>query len=233
MRDTTVGKVFVSYRRHSPYAFGVVGLTEQLAQYFGRDRVFIDTCLTPGERFPDQLKAQLTASDVIIAVIHDSWVADFAVERRMDWVQYELSTALRDKKTVIPVLLEQAPQPQYDQVPKNVADITQIQSIRLRSAHYAADLAMLTAKIAQTPAAPEVTLAVADSAGDQPTRPGLRLALRAAGWGAVFAGLPLLFTFGLGLPLRQTLMAAALVTVLLMAALIFGAVVAAATGRGD
>jgi TIR domain-containing protein len=223
-----VGKLFVSYRRNSPYAFGVVGLVEQLAQYFGPDRVFIDTRLTPGERFPDQLKAQLAASDVVIAVIHDSWVADFAVERRMDWVQYELATALRDKKTVIPVLLEQTPQPQYDQVPKSVADITQIQSIRLRSAHYAADLAILTAKIAQTPAAPEVALAVADPAGDQPTRPSLRLALRAAGWGAVFAGIPLLSTFERGQPLWQTLMTAASVTLLLMAALTFGAVVAAA-----
>lgn len=223
-----MGKVFVSYRRHPAYTLVVVGLAERLAQYLGRDRVFIDTRLTPGERYPDELKAELTASDVVVAVVHDSWVADFAVERRRDWVRYELSTALRDGKTVIPVLLEQAPQPKYELVPPDVAQVTLLQSTPLRSAHYETDLARLAATIERTPAAPEVALAVADPAGDQPVRPGLRLALRAAGWGAVLAGLPLLSSLGLDLPVWLTLMTAASATVLLMAALTVGAVLVAA-----
>lgn len=205
----------------------MVGLAERLGRHFGPDRVFIDTRLAPGERYPDELKAELAASDVVLAVVHDGWVADFAVERRMDWVRYELSTALRDGKTVLPVLLEQAPQPRHDEVPPDVAEVTLRQSVPLRSAHHEADLATLTARIEQTPAAPEVALAVADPAGDQPTRPRLRLALQAAGWGVVFAGLPLLSSPGLDLPLWQALMTTASLVVLMIAALAVFAVLLA------
>ncbi|MGH4026302.1 MAG: TIR domain-containing protein [Pseudonocardiaceae bacterium] len=96
-----MGKVFVSYRRQGGHALAVVGLAERLAQHIGRDRVFIDTRLAPGERYPDELKAELAASDVVLAVVHDGWVEAFTVERWRDWVQYELSTALREGKTVI------------------------------------------------------------------------------------------------------------------------------------
>ena len=181
-----MGKVFVSYRRQGAHALAVVGLAERLAQYFGRDRVFIDTHLTPGEQYPDELKVELAASDVVLAVVHDGWVADFAVKRRMDWVRYELSTALRDGKTVLPVLLEQAPQPEYDQVPPDVAKVTLFQSTPLRSTHYEADLVMLAATIERTPAAPAVVLAVAGPAGGPPPPPGPRGVTsppgRACGW---------------------------------------------------
>ncbi|MGH3940929.1 MAG: TIR domain-containing protein [Pseudonocardiaceae bacterium] len=224
-----MGKVFVSYRRQGAHALAVVGLAERLAQHFGRDRVFIDTRLTPGERYPAELKAELAASDVVVAVVHDGWVADFAVERRMDWVEYELETALHDGKTVIPVLLEQASQPEFTQVPQKIAEVTLIQSTPLRSAHYEADLAMLAATIERTPAAPEAALTIADPTGDQPPRPGLRLALRAASWGTVFAGLPVLLISQLGHPVWQTLMMAALLTCLEMAFLTLSGVLIAAT----
>ncbi|SDD11947.1 toll/interleukin-1 receptor domain-containing protein [Actinokineospora iranica] len=214
-----MGTIFVSYRRHDPYALAVAGLVARLAQRFGPDRVFVDTGLTPGERYPDELKAALAASDVVVAVIHDGWVADFAVERRMDWVAYELSTALSTGKTVIPVLLGQARQPEYHQVPPEIAEVTLRQSILLRQADYEAGLARLTASIEKTPAAPEVAVAVADPAGDQPARPRLVLALQATGWGAVFTLFPLLLAFELDWPVWQKLLTTAYVLTLVTAAL--------------
>jgi hypothetical protein len=99
-----VGKIFVSYRRHPSHALVVAGLVAQLRGHLGAERVFIDNDLPPGERYPDELRAELDASDVVVAVLHDRWAADFAADRRMDWVRYELSIALRHGKTIFPVV---------------------------------------------------------------------------------------------------------------------------------
>jgi TIR domain len=212
-----VGKIFVSYRRRGAHALAVAGLAARLAQHFGRDRVFIDTRLVPGGQYPEELESELAASDVVIAAIHDGWVADFAEKRRLDWVRHELSTALRMKKTVIPVLLEPAVQPNYDQVPSDVARVTLVSSTPLRLAHYDADLATLVAAVERTAAAPDVPLAVADPEGDEP-RPRRRLMLLGAIWGAALGGLALFSATALG-PIWQTLMIAAYATVLMAAAL--------------
>jgi hypothetical protein len=215
----TVGTVFVSYRRRGTHTLAAAGLAERLGQRFGRERVFIDTGLAPGERYPDELKARLAASDVVLAVIDDRWVADFAVERRTDWVRLELSTALRDGKTVIPVLLEGTPQPEYGQVPPDVAEVTLLESAPLRSDHYESDLDALAAAIARTAAAPDVPLATADPAGDRPARPGPRWALRVAAWALVFGVLSLRLADDQDRQGWQVLITAAVVLLMPMACL--------------
>jgi hypothetical protein len=213
-----VGKVFVSYRRRGAHALAVAGLAARLAQHLGRDRVFIDTRLVPGGQYPDELESELAESDVVIAAIHDGWVAEFAVKRRLDWVRHELATALRKGKTVIPVLLEPAAQPGYDQVPADVARVTLLSSTPLRLAHYESDLATLVAAVERTPAVPDVPLAVADPAGDEP-RPRRRLMLLGAFLGTALGGLALFSATALGRPVWQTFMIAAYATVLMAAAL--------------
>ncbi len=226
-----MGKIFVSYRRQNPHPLAIELLADLLRKHFGSDQVFIDSELAPGERYPDELRAELAASDVVLAVIHDEWLDDFDVERRMDWVRFELSTALRDMKTVLPVLLEGATQPAYDRLPADVAEIAMLESTPLRSAEYQADIAKLTAAIERTPAAPDVALAVADPTGDQPARPGRSLALRVAAFAVLFAGIAMLHASGLGMPAWQTFVSAAYVLLFPLAGLALGTVVLAAAQR--
>ena len=201
-----MGTVFVSYRRLGTHALAAAGLAGRLAQQFGRDQVFIDTQLTPGEHYPDELKAELAASDVVIAVIDESWVTTFDVDRRTDWVRYELSTALRDGKTVIPVLLEQARQPEHDHLPPDIAAVALLESARLRSAHYENDITALFAVLARTPAAPAPPLATANPAGDRRRAPQW---LRVTIWAIVVSVLALQLMIDSGEPAWRMLLMAA------------------------
>lgn len=227
-----MGKIFVSYRRQSPHPLAIELLADLMRKHFGGDQVFIDSELAPGERYPDELRAELAASDVVLAVIHDEWLDDFDVERRMDWVRFELSTALRDMKTVIPVLLEGATQPAYDRLPADVAEIAMLESTPLRSTEYQADIAKLTAAIERTPAAPDVDLAVADPTGDQPANPGRSMLSRVVAFAVLFGAIALWHAAGLDLPGWQTLVSAAYAIVVFpLAGLTFATLVMAALQR--
>jgi hypothetical protein len=83
----------------------------------------------------------------------------------------------------------------------------------------------------QTPAPPEVPLAVADLKGDVPDRPLLRLAMHVLGFGALFAALTLPLAAELGQPIWQTLMSAGFYTLLPMTALAVVIIPLAATRR--
>lgn len=213
-----MGTVFVSYRRAG--APGVaVAIADRLALHFGRDQVFIDTRLPVGERYPDELENELAASAVVVAVIHDGWAADFTAERHKDWVRHELRTALRDGKTVIPVLLAPARNPEHGEVPADIAEVTLAQSTVIRFTHYDSDIAELIAAIERTGAAGEVPTAVADPTGDLPSRPRLLLALRATASGLVFAGLPLLLALTPPTPAWLAFATAGWVTTVVLAVL--------------
>jgi len=214
-----VGKIFVSYRRDDSRALAVAGLVAQLRGHLGEDRVFIDNDLPPGERYPDELRAELDASDVVVAVIHHRWATDFAADRPTDWVRYELSTALRQGKAVFPVLLQGAPQPRRGDVPADVAEVTSLQSTPLRSASYEEDIATLAAAIDIASAPPDLALTVADRTADQPRLPWRTTALRATCWGVLFAVLALRLATAPGRPTWQALMTAAYITLLPMIAI--------------
>src|SRR5439155_888970 len=70
-----------------------------------------DRDLRAGERWPDRLKQEVLARDVLLAVIGDKWLtaADNAGRRRLDdrqdWVRQEVSTALKEGKRVIVLLV--------------------------------------------------------------------------------------------------------------------------------
>ncbi|MGX7824374.1 TIR domain-containing protein [Actinokineospora sp. 24-640] len=184
-----MGTVFVSYRRAGALV-EAAAIANSLALHFGHDQVFIDTRLSVGDRYPDELEDALAASAVVVAVIHDGWVGDFTAERHKDWVHHELLTALREGKTVIPVLLVPARNPEYGEVPADIAAVTLIQSTVLRFTHYPSDIAELITAVERTGAAGEVPVTVAEPTGDLPSRPRLRLALSAMAAGLVFGGLP-------------------------------------------
>lgn len=133
--------IFINYRK-GLHSIAVSALAERLAQHFGSDAVFYDVRLTSGSRYPDELRLRLNACDVLVALIHASWVRDLADRRdqRLDWVEYEISNALADGKQVIPVLLDQAEPPTPDQLPSSIAELALRQMLRLRATHFTNDL---------------------------------------------------------------------------------------------
>lgn len=212
-KAATGATVFISYRRIGA-RMPAVALAFHLRARFGDSSVFIDTSLTPGERYPEELEGALAASEVVVAVVHDGWVTDLSAERHKDWVHHELSTAFRTRKAVIPVLLDDAAQPTAEQLPADIVDLALIQATSLRSAHYGEDLARLVTTVERKTSI-EVPLAVADPAADVPARPGLRLLLSAAAWGGFFAALPAITIFE-DIPMSPSALAAVMAVVLVL-----------------
>ncbi|HEU5474848.1 MAG TPA: toll/interleukin-1 receptor domain-containing protein [Actinophytocola sp.] len=134
-----MGGIFISYR-NGTHSVAVGALADRLRHYFGRGQVFCDTQMTPGTRYPDELRARLLDSNALVAVIHDGWTDEFDRPRDTDWVRYEIATALEKRIPVVPVLLEQADPPRRDQLPEDIAELTVRQAARLRGAEFPADV---------------------------------------------------------------------------------------------
>ncbi|HEX6352530.1 TIR domain-containing protein [Actinophytocola sp.] len=138
--------IFVNYRR-GEHSVAVAALVEMLAHHFGRDEVFLDVGIPSGERYPQEIEERLHGCDVLVSVIHNGWAATFGQPRRKDWVRYEIRTALRKNTTVIPVVLEDAAIPAWEQLPEDIADILLLQSATLRSAEFRGDVDNLIRRI--------------------------------------------------------------------------------------
>src|SRR5262245_2551501 len=103
------GKIFINYRRDD--SNGMAGrLHDRLAQTFGPDNIFMDVDNIPvGEDFVAYLNSQVTACNVVLAVIGRSWLKakDKRGQRRLnqpdDWVAIELAAALTRNIPVIPI----------------------------------------------------------------------------------------------------------------------------------
>lgn len=138
--------IFVNYRR-GDHSVAVAALTEMLAHHFGHDEVFLDVDIPSGERYPQEIDERLHGCDVLVSVIHDGWAATFDTPRKKDWVHYEIATALKKCITVIPVLLEDAAQPTWEQLPPDIAGLSLFQNARVRSTEFRTDVDQLIRRL--------------------------------------------------------------------------------------
>jgi len=138
--------IFVNYRSGA-HSIAVSALAERLGRHFGPDQVFFDAHLPSGSRYPDELRKRLDGCDLLVAVIHDGWVDELARpdDTPMDWVKFEITTALAAGKKVIPLLLEQVEPPRPEQLPESMAELGLRQGARLRAKHYSSAVRDLVA----------------------------------------------------------------------------------------
>src|SRR5260221_293052 len=93
--------IFINYRRDD--APGVAGrLFDHLSPKFSRRNIFMDVdAMKPGLDFVEQLDAQVSRCDVLLAVIGPHWLdaKDQKGQRRLhgdhDYVRIELASALK------------------------------------------------------------------------------------------------------------------------------------------
>jgi len=140
-----MGQIFISYRREE--TAGHAGrLEEALEAHFGAEQIFRDVeDLTPGLPFPDALDRRLDQASVVLVLIGSRWLApDHEGMRRLDrdddYVRLEVSRALEGGKPVVPVLIDDVPMPQVEQLPEVLAALAQRQAVRLTDAGWRDDV---------------------------------------------------------------------------------------------
>src|SRR5215471_5750872 len=149
------GKIFINYRRGDDP--GNTGrLFDQLEGVFARDRLFMDVdSIPPGRNFVRFLEQQVAQCDVLLAVIGKNWIdaRDEQGVRRLDkaddFVRIEITSALKQDKLVIPVLVQEAQMPKPDELPEAIRPLARRNAVRLTHERFRTDTQGLVTAIKQ------------------------------------------------------------------------------------
>ena len=123
-------KIFISYRRADSRK-DAGRIYDRLVEAFGKDNIFKDVDSIPlGKDFRGVLGEAVAQCDVQLAIIGRQWlnIVDEQGQRRLenpsDFVRIEIESALqRNGCLVIPVLVDNAPMPQTDDLPPQLHDL--------------------------------------------------------------------------------------------------------------
>ncbi len=151
-----VGGIFINYRRSD--APGVAGrLFDHLAKEFPRHDLFIDVdAMKPGLDFVEQLDAQVSRCELLLAIIGPHWLTAVNEKGRRrldddnDYVRIELASALKRNIPVIPVLVEGVTMPSENDLPADLKPLARRQALELRHTRFAADADAIAAVLKNT-----------------------------------------------------------------------------------
>jgi uncharacterized protein YjbI with pentapeptide repeats len=141
--------IFISYRREE--SAGHAGrIADGLGAHFGKDRVFQDIdSIEPSLDFAEAIKNAVDSSKVLIAVIGKNWLTatDAAGQKRLenpnDYVQIEITTALKHNIRVIPLLIQRASMPSADELADELAPLAGRQAFELHDSSWREDIQRL------------------------------------------------------------------------------------------
>ncbi|RPI89389.1 MAG: toll/interleukin-1 receptor domain-containing protein [Chloroflexi bacterium] len=134
-----MARIFISYRRQdSPSMTGRI--YDKLETVFGSDRVFRDLDdISAGQDFRAKIAQEVNKSDILLVIIGPKWenITDNQGNRRLedpnDFVRLEVEEGLKNsKKIVIPVLVENAPMPKPETLPKSLRELCYRNAINVR-----------------------------------------------------------------------------------------------------
>jgi hypothetical protein len=147
------GGIFVSYRRQ--VSSGTTGrLTDSLVEHFGAGRVFIDVdTIEPGVDFTEVIARAVETCGVLLAIISPGWltVSDEVGHRRLDdpedFVRREIETALGRDVRVIPILVDNAIMPRWQDLPESLVELARRNAFIIRYESFRYDVERLVASL--------------------------------------------------------------------------------------
>ncbi len=125
---------------------------------FGAESVFFDTKdVDLGSSWQRETEQRLRNADVVLAVIGPHWVtiADERTRRRVldageeDLLRLEIETGLRQGALVVPVLVDEAPMPAREMLPRPFKPLPSLEATTLRHASWDQDLEALMESLEQ------------------------------------------------------------------------------------
>ena len=122
-RVEPVVNIFLSYRR-SDSRIHTERIHDHLSSEFGVDHVFLDVdgdSIRGGDDWQQVLEQELIQSDVVVVVVGKTWEDE--IQKRaddVDYVRFEIETALAEGKKVIPVLVDGASMPARQSLPESI-----------------------------------------------------------------------------------------------------------------
>ena len=131
-------RIFISYRRNDTGGHAR-WLGSLLAAHFGEAQIFFDESkIKPGQDWPTEIKDNLDACEVLLAVIGPDWLSaqnPKTYQRRLDepkdWVRLEVEAGLKNKR-VIPVLVGGAELPPAEAMPQSIQALVSKQTAEIR-----------------------------------------------------------------------------------------------------
>jgi hypothetical protein len=144
--------IFISYRHTD--AAGDAGRLHERLQECCEPEIFQDITIPAGADFRVVLSAKLDACKVVLVLIGPRWLDirdPTSGQRRLDlvddWVRFEIATALRTDKLVVPVLLADGRLPRAEDMPHDIRDLANRQAVIIRHDRWTDDVNNLLAQI--------------------------------------------------------------------------------------
>ncbi len=155
-------QLFMNYRRNDlPDA--AQALYALLRMQFGLDHIFMDVnTIQPGQPWPKRIQRSLSDASALLVLIGPKWLFahDNYGRRRLDhdkdWVRLEIRTALKQRKTILPVLLD-ATMPPPEALPADIRLLSDCQCTTLRRDNWFGDVTGFARSLEQQGIAPART----------------------------------------------------------------------------
>jgi hypothetical protein len=146
-------KIFVSYRRE-PDQYVAGNLCRDLRREFGEQQVLRDKdSIEGGVPWKQYVLEALDENAILLVLIGRDWVNTRAADgkRRLDAaddpVRLEIADALRDRATIIPLLLENAQMPAARELPQDLTPLAELNALKLRDGDWEADVARIVLRL--------------------------------------------------------------------------------------
>ncbi|MFQ5546425.1 MAG: toll/interleukin-1 receptor domain-containing protein [Acidiferrobacterales bacterium] len=145
--------LFISYRRKDT-APTAGRLYDRLREEFGKENLFMDIdTIGAGSDFADTIERAIEQADVLLAVIGSTWSAASAsdgensLQNPDDYVRKEIAAALRHRKLIIPVLVDEAAMPASVSLPAVLQPLSRLNAVTLSNTRFDADFEILRSKL--------------------------------------------------------------------------------------
>jgi hypothetical protein len=167
--------IFLSYRRSDSQAW-TGRLSDDLRDYFGRERVYRDLDSNRGAQdYLRQINEALSQSRVVIAVIGPSWLGSVAADRTRrlddpeDLVRLELNASLTSGIAIAPALVGGATMPASGQLPQDLSSLARLQAQRMSDEDWPYDLGRLLETLEKNGLRASIARS-GNEAGERPSR---------------------------------------------------------------